>query len=197
MNRLAQIRAEIRAKKWDALWITKPANRRYLSGFTGSAGWLLIPSSGRPWLLTDGRYQIQSRQQARGWKVRISRQDPVALLSSLLKRMPAVRLGVEEEDLSLASWRRLKKAFPGIKSVQADGLVEKIRAVKAGPEIACVRRAVSLAERAFRNISPRIRPGVSEQALAFAGSRSGAAAAGAGRRSADYRAEGKAACPAR
>ena len=72
-SRIHKVQASLRGRSLDAVLITEPANRRYLSGYTvadhgiqESSGVLLIPKSGRPWLLTDSRFELQAHEEARG-----------------------------------------------------------------------------------------------------------------------------------
>ncbi len=64
-NRIDRLRQLMKAEGVDALLVTKRENVRYLTGFTGSAGSVLI-ASGRPWLITDFRYNLQARQETSG-----------------------------------------------------------------------------------------------------------------------------------
>jgi Xaa-Pro aminopeptidase len=167
MERWVRVRAEVRKHGWDALWVARPANRRYLTGFTGSAGWVLVPSAGRPVLLTDGRYTIQARQQARAWRRVITRRDPQTHLAALLKAFRARKLGFEDAEVSVSLWRLLKHAHPRLKGFAASGLVERLRECKDAGEISRLRKAARCAESAFRSLTPKLRPGKTEKALAF------------------------------
>jgi Xaa-Pro aminopeptidase len=167
MERWVRVRAEVRKHGWDALWVTRPANRRYLTGFTGSAGWVLVPAAGRPVLLTDGRYTIQARQQAGSLRRVITRREPHIHLAALLKTGRNYKLGFEDAEVSVSLWRLLKQALPRIKGFTASGLVERLREHKDPGEVASLRAAVRCAEAAFRSLTPKLRPGITEQALAF------------------------------
>ena len=167
MERLARVRDAARNRGWDGFWVAKAANRRYLTAFTGSAGWVLVPTRGRAVLLTDGRYTEQARQEACGVRVLETRREPHLQLASLLKSHRILKLGFEDAEVSVALWRLLKKARPRLKGYAASGLVDGLRAVKEPIEIARLRRASLCAEAAFRSVWPKLRPGISEKALAF------------------------------
>lgn len=164
---LERVRLQIRHQGWDALWVTKAANRRYLTGFSGSAGWVLVPARGRAWLLTDGRYTEQARQQTRDIRIVVSQKDPRVQLARVLQRRNWTRLGFEDDDVSVAGWRQVKKAFPALKGLRATGLVEKLRTVKFPEEIRRLRQAIDCTEKAFRVFWPKIKPGVSERVLCY------------------------------
>ncbi|NTV53801.1 MAG: hypothetical protein HGA76_12480, partial [Candidatus Firestonebacteria bacterium] len=108
MDRLERFRHEIKKQGWDAAWVTKAANRQYLSGFTGSAGWVLVPARGQAVLVTDGRYTEQARQEARKYKIIISVKDPMAVLSEWLKNQKISKLAFEDDDVSVAAWKKIK-----------------------------------------------------------------------------------------
>ncbi len=167
MERWKRISAEVSRRGWDALWVVRNANRRYLTGFTGSAGWVLVPTSGRPVLLTDGRYSTQARQEARTWRLLVTRRDPHLHLAALLKAYRVVRLGFEDSEVSVSLWRHLKQAHPRTQGKTASGLVEKFRERKDPGEIEHLRAAVRAAETAFRAIRPRLRVGITEKSIAF------------------------------
>jgi len=164
---LARVRDYIRSQGWDCLWVTKAANRRYLTGFTGSAGWVLVPSSGRPVFMTDGRYTEQARHEVRGFQILISRQDPRQQLANLLKQKGLEKLGFEDEEVSVAMWRQLKHLFPALKGHAATGAVELARAEKTVDEITKIKHAAAITTRAYQSVLKKIKPGLSERELAF------------------------------
>src|SRR5580700_10606874 len=97
----------------DALLVTHLPNVRYLSGFTGSAGMLLVTETSRVFF-SDGRYAIQARAEVRGARVVISRKSLLVAVGEWIAahrrelaggRRPA--LGMESEHLTVAQGRRL------------------------------------------------------------------------------------------
>jgi Xaa-Pro aminopeptidase len=93
---LEKIRAAIRRKGADALLVTQPENRRYLSGYSAtdlsiaeSSGVLLVPGHGTPLLLTDSRYQLQAEQEAVGFEVVLLRGTLLGALQKILSRTVA------------------------------------------------------------------------------------------------------------
>jgi len=166
-ERRSRLRSGLRARGWDAIWVTTAANRRYLTGFTGSAGWFLQPARGRGTLITDGRYEIQAREEARAVKITVSHEDGLRELAGLLQRLHVRILAFEDESVSVALWRRLKRLLPGLQGAGAERLVETARAVKDAGEISCLKKAVQISHTAFERVVRRIRPGISERGLAF------------------------------
>jgi Xaa-Pro aminopeptidase len=97
-------------KEWavDGLLISSPANRRWLSGFTGSAGSLLITDKGA-WLATDFRYWEQAEQQAADFSLYKLIRDKKQTLSALIAGQKLAVLGVEGEHMSIKALRRAGK----------------------------------------------------------------------------------------
>lgn len=176
-ERLAKLQAALRRRNLSALLVTHPANRRYLSGYTAadnsieeSAGVLLIPSRGTPYLLTDSRFTLQAAEEAAGFTVRRYDGGLMALLRKMLPEIGVVRLGFESHYLLHRTAGRLAALAEKLKLelVPLTGLVEGLRAVKSEEEIEKIRAAVLLNEKVFQRVYPTIRPGVSEAAVTLA-----------------------------
>lgn len=165
-DRLTNLQAGLRDRGWDALWVSKAANRRYLTGFTGSAGWLALPVRGKPVLITDGRYTQQSRQETRGITILISQKDPMGILAELLHSWKTKKLGFEEDDISVAGWKKLKRVLAGVKGRDVSGWVERLRAIKESGEIECIQKALAMAEQAYQKTLFKVKPGKTELELA-------------------------------
>lgn len=171
-----KIRSSLRRRGLDALLVTQPENRRYLSGFaaadgslTESAGALLIPVKGRPALLTDFRYQLQAASEAPDFDVILYRKGVVALLARLLPARSIGRLGFESDALAHATVLKLQKVLGrcGCTLTPLSGLVESERCRKTPGELAKIRRAVQLNEEVFIEVYRRLRPGMTEREAAW------------------------------
>ena len=159
----------------DAFLLTNDENRRYLSGFTGSAGSLLItPSAAR--LLTDFRYVEQGAAQAPEFQVVKVTGAPWPVVAEQARELGIRRLGFESEDVSVDAYDQLQEAIatsgatPGaakVELVPLKGLVEGLRQVKSAAEVEAIRRAVEIGDRAFERVAAGLRPGVSEREVAW------------------------------
>lgn len=158
-RRVRQIQRKVRQHKWDMLWIIHPANRQYLTGFSGSAGWVLIPGRGRAHLITDGRYQEQSRLECPGIDITICEQDPHECFIERLRDKRVRRLAFEDDQVSVRSWRRIQQAHKRLQGVRAEGCVQQARQCKSPQELRYLRRAIRIAEKAFAQVMPRVRAG--------------------------------------
>ncbi len=154
----------------DAVLVTNGDSRRYLSGFTGSAGMLLI-TAGAARLLTDFRYVEQATSQAREFE--LVKIDGLAwpAVAAQAKELGVRRLGLEAEDVTLDGHERLQRALHAahaeLELVPLHGVVEDLRQVKDGDEVETIRRAVEISDRAFEGVAAALRPGVTEREVAW------------------------------
>jgi Xaa-Pro aminopeptidase len=135
-----------------ALIVTEADNVRYLTGYVGSNGIALVGAGGRL-LLTDSRYAVSARDQVRGATVQVGTRD---LLADVASAVPEIagggRVGVEAEDLTLARHGRLTDLLGGVGTEPISGLVEGLRAIKDAGEVAIMRRAALVADRALERV---------------------------------------------
>ncbi len=152
--------SELSLLRLDALVVTHLPNIRYLCGFTGSAGVLLI-HGGRPVLFTDGRYTVQARAEAAGVRVVISKGPPLAAAGKWLVARKLRRVGIESDHLTVQLRARLRRVLTAaIRLRDTSGVVEKLRLVKDAEEIALIRQAVNLGASLLDSAVRAIRPGV-------------------------------------
>ena len=165
--RLTKLRQGLIDEELDAILITDPANRRYLSGFTGSAGVLII-SQGRAMLATDFRYYEQVERQAPQFELVKIKDKFVTLLPSLVDELGVCRLGFESKNVTVDMHRDLADALPhGVEFVATSDVVEGQRAVKDEDELATLQRAIALADAAYAHIADVMQPGMTEQQVAW------------------------------
>ncbi len=167
MDRLAALRKKLAELELDAVLISQPENRRYLSGFTGSAGVLII-SQEAALLATDFRYYTQVAEEAPDFELAEIPQKLTDQLPELLERIGAQRVGFESEHVTVAQLDRWREAASDVEWVATTGLVEELRAVKSPAEIEAIRRAVTVTDQAFAQVIQTLRPGVKERDVAWA-----------------------------
>ena len=151
--------------------VTHLPNIRYLCGFTGSAGALLV-SDAKSVLFTDGRYRTQARAEVQGGKVVIGKKGPLAACAEWLRanksrsRMRR-RIGIESEHFTVAERSRLAAMVPRDSLLRpAPALIERSRTVKDAEEIEQIQSAVLLGADLFDVILKMTRPGVKESEVA-------------------------------
>ena len=171
IDRIEKFREEIREKGLDGVLISADENRRYLSGFTGSSGFLLVTPKDAV-LATDFRYVEQAGRQAPDFRVeRIT--GGTAWLPVMVSDLGIKRLGFEGHNVTVAAHFAMQKAFEDADNperpelVSTTGMVEKLRAVKNEEELALLQKAVDTADQAFERVAPTIEPGVTEQSVAW------------------------------
>ncbi|WP_256757153.1 Xaa-Pro peptidase family protein [Cohnella sp. WQ 127256] len=165
-NRVALLRELIAKSAGSALLVTHPINRRYLTGFTGSSGVVLI-SADHAALLTDFRYKEQAPQQAVGFQIVEHGADVNITIAELLSEWKVETLLIEDQDVTFATYKKIEQALNPIKLLPSEGIVEKLRMVKDDSEIAIMQEAADLADRTFEHILGFIKPGVSEKSIAL------------------------------
>jgi len=142
----------------DALLVTTPANIRWLTGFTGSAGRLLVTRD-RAVLTTDGRYRTQSTEQledaAVGSEVEVSVGGVQSQREALVAAVESVgRVGLEADNVTWSNQRAWDQLFEGTEVVPTRGVVEQLRTVKDAGEVTRMERAAAIADEALGSVLP-------------------------------------------
>ncbi len=174
---LKKIRAAISRKGADALLVSQPENRRYLSSYTAtdlsiaeSSGFLLIPVRGQPLLLTDSLYALQAEREAVGFEIVLVRSSLLGTLKKALPQRNIRRLLFESHHMLHATAEKLfalgKKQK--IQMISASGMIERLRTVKAPEEIEKIRQSVELNELVFQEAYEKLTPGQTEREVAAA-----------------------------
>ena len=171
-NRIKKVMTELESGVW--FLVTDRRNVRYLSGFTGTSGYVLL-GDGKAYFITDFRYTEQAKSQCPHLEVVTHGQNVWDLVSSLTAK--AKELLVEENQITLSMYKELQeKVKAEVKGTK--GRVEKLRIVKDATEIALIKKAAQITDEAFEEICGMIKPGVTEkqisQELEFAMMRKGA-----------------------
>lgn len=157
---LLRLRKRMRERGVEGLLVTQRENVRWLTGFTGSAGSVVV-GRGRPVLVTDFRYQVQAMKEAPGAALVVLGKDPFAALREAAQRAHADVLWFDEASLTVERVRSLRKA--GFRLKGGKDLVGELRQRKDPHEVALVRTAIHRAEEAFRELRKHLRPGITER----------------------------------
>ncbi len=171
--RRAALAAGLADFRLDAFFVAFSANLRYLTGFTGSNGALLV-APGKSVFFTDPRYAIQASEEvgsgkARGGKcaIRVSKGPLWRDIGDAVRRGGFYKVGYEPARMSCDDLESLKSALPARCSLHpVSEWIESFRMVKSPSEIALIRKSVNLNSRAFEQATARIRAGMTEMDLA-------------------------------
>lgn len=162
------MRQALTEKEIDGILISQPENRRYLSGFDGSAGFLLVTPKDKI-LATDFRYKTQARNQAPDYEVFTITNDVNKWFPQLLAEVNIKRLGFEAGHISFALHRQLcdiLKKDKSYKLIPVDGL-ESLRAIKEPEEIELITKAAEITDAAIEYIRDRLQAGMTEREAAW------------------------------
>jgi Xaa-Pro aminopeptidase len=160
-KRLETIRSKIKENEIDGILITKRENYTYLSGFTGSSAYLVITSDSAD-LITDFRYIEQATKQAPLFNI-IKYKGNVAIeINNALKRNNVEKLGFESIDLTYDKYEDYSSKFEVKELIPLKNIIESIRMIKDSEELQFIKKAVEIADGAFLNVLPLIKPGILE-----------------------------------
>ena len=164
--RLTKLRQSLAENEVDALLISQPENRRYLSGFSGSAGWLVVTAN-RAVLATDFRYYEQVGREAPDWELARITDNIQKLLPDLFTSAGVRRLGFESQHVTVDQFATWTQATDGVEWVPLKDTVESVRMFKDEGEIEAMRRSVALTDEALEYALETIRPGMTELQVAW------------------------------
>lgn len=164
-RRIEQIRKRLKTEGIDALLVDHPANRLYLTGFTGSAGSVFLTQD-EAFLITDFRYIEQATAQAPLYEIVRTPGSIAKTLGELLEGRSISKIAFDQAHTTVKAHRQLQEELGSYAWIGVEGWVEELRAVKDEKEIETMERAVDLADRAFSYIIERLK-GRTEIEVAF------------------------------
>lgn len=177
IKRVKELRRRLAEMPADAIWIIRPENRRYLSGFraddtlfTESSGSLLINKE-RSVLVTDSRYTTEAENEAIDFEVITLKQDFIEPFCGLLSGMGITNLAFEEDYLPWGLHHQLSErlgAFsPPICLIPSDGVLEEMREVKDTAEIKASEASADLISAVLDELIAGLKTGTTEKAIAW------------------------------
>ncbi|WP_299093349.1 Xaa-Pro peptidase family protein [uncultured Metabacillus sp.] len=164
MSKIKKLRSTFEDLEIDGIIIASPTNRRYMTGFTGTAGVVII-SREEAVFVTDFRYVEQAACQAKGYNIVQYKEDLIAEIAKQVVSLGITKLGFEEEHLSYKEFRKYTEAI-NVSFVPTSGVVEKLREIKTEEEISAIKSAAAIGDIAFTHILNFIKPGITEKKVA-------------------------------
>ncbi|SIS36932.1 M24 family metallopeptidase [Salimicrobium flavidum] len=160
MTQLKLIRESMKEKGIDGLLILSDKNRRYITGFTGTSGAVLITEDSAK-LVTDFRYVEQAEDQVTEFEI-VEHKGPMSEeIAAQFRSTNTEKIGFEKEHLTYSVYEIFNEKISG-ELVPVAGIVETLRMVKSSEEISILREAAKIADEAFDHILTYIKPGVKE-----------------------------------
>jgi Xaa-Pro aminopeptidase len=170
IKRLRKLQTSIAEKQLDAILISQPENLRYLSGFTGSSGWLLI-SEKKTILATDFRYVEQAKEESPDFEIIRAKRELSDWLPGLVSDLRWHKLGFEANCISYNTHHKLSEA---LKTTQIDlalvpttDIVEQLRSIKEPEELEFITKAAALIDIAWEQAKAIVHPGTTEKEVAW------------------------------
>jgi Xaa-Pro aminopeptidase len=164
-KRIAELRKSLKAENLDGMIVSHLDHVRYLCGFTGTAGLLVVTQKSADFF-TDFRYQEQSAAQVKGARVSIVKKQPLSCLADYPKlAVRNRRYGYDAEYLTISGLDKLHKALSDCLFVKADKVLSELGWVKDSSELALIKEAVRVSDKAFKNLLNMIAPGIRENEL--------------------------------
>ena len=165
-KRILALRKLLDADHTPAIFVTNPVNVTYLSGFTGTLGYLLETGK-HTYLLTDFRYLDQAGAQAKHCTVLDVGASAWKKVGALLQEERIDRLLVEGDHLTVDTFEKLQGALENVQVTAAPSPVGTLRKIKSDEEIGLIETAVQLTDMAFLHVLDLIRPGAVERDIAL------------------------------
>ncbi len=168
-SRVQKLRERLAKDDLGALLVSNGENRRYVSGFASSAGYLLVTQD-EAVICADFRYTELAAQQAPGWRVdRIGGKPD--WLPKLVNEFKIKTLGFEADDMTVGTLERFKKALkegdadPELKPTSGIGV--ELRAYKDAEELGLLQHAIDIGDQAFEETASRLEVGMTEKEAAW------------------------------
>ncbi|PZC50060.1 MAG: Xaa-Pro aminopeptidase [Chloroflexi bacterium] len=174
LSRLEYLRNELNIRNLDAMLISSAENLAYLSGFLGSAGYLIITNDVAI-IATDFRYLEQAKNQAPNYEVvKIGNRDQDWFVDLIL-RLGISNLGFEGDHVTVSLYEKLVSKIKDLKGPSSKkislsstvGITEEIRATKEPGELSLLQKAIDISDAAMDAIIPTIKPGDTEREVAW------------------------------
>ncbi len=151
----------------DALLVTDIKNLRYLTGFTGSSGFLMLGWD-KSIFITDFRYKTQAEEEVIGFELRIEKGKLPDTVEKLVRELDLKTIGFEAQALPFDHYKKISERLNRTEVIPTIDLIEALRAVKDDEEVSSIRKAIAIAEESFNSILDILKPGIIEKDVALA-----------------------------
>jgi Xaa-Pro aminopeptidase len=160
-----EIKSILQKESVEGILFFSPENIRYLTGFTGSEGYLFVGRD-EELLLVDSRYITQAQEETQNCRCSLLEKG-ITGVATQLSSLQLRRLGLEAQGISVALFEQLQKGMEKVELVPITDDLERLRGVKTGAEIALIQKANQIAEAAWKEVVELAKPGIKEADLAL------------------------------
>lgn len=162
-NRIEKLNHYLNQSNYDGMYVSNITNVRYMSGFTGSSGFLLFINDEKHFF-SDGRYTEQAKNQVSDFQIHITSNHFKEIQNmGILKK--GMNIAFEADHLSVSTFENLKNNFD-VNLESTSSIIENIAAVKDENEINCLKTAIEITDLAFDLIIPELKVGATEKEIA-------------------------------
>ncbi len=165
-SRIAQLRAGLKARKLDGIIVSYLPHVRYLCGFSGSAGQLLVTASDAVFF-TDFRYEGQIAEELHSGVRGLIERDPHKRMLADKLVVPGMAIGYQDQHATVSAYEQWKASLKRVRLVPVGSFVAELVMVKTPDEIARIKKAADIAGKVYRQILTIAAPGVRENELAM------------------------------
>jgi len=164
MTEVKSIRKMLQEKELESILIFNPENRQYVSGFTGSTGYVLI-SEKELVFMTDFRYIEQAKKETKNFKIiEISKDNPV---TDVINGYNFKTLGIEDDFLTYEQYLNFDEKLNNLKLIPLERALTTLRSIKSKEEITKIQHAADITDKAYAHIIKKIEPGLKEIDIAL------------------------------
>ena len=163
--RIDRLQNQLLKEEFDAVLINNRENRQYLTGFTGTAGVVLLTSQ-QQFLITDFRYTKQAQEQAKNYKIVEQGDNKLEAINDLLVDLEVENVGFEAGTVNYQQYLKYEDKL-AVDLEPTNNLVEKLRRIKDENEIEKLNQAVKITDSAFDKIKDKLEVGVREKDISL------------------------------
>lgn len=164
-HRITRVQADIADLKLDAILLMDMRNIRYLTGFTGSDGFLII-SGTEALLMVDGRYVTQAKRESSLTEIYEYRDKTTAIVA-MLKDRNLKAVGFEAETMTVDIYRKIYDQLEHLTLTAITDYLNAMRSIKTDGEISYIKTAAAIASESLKAIEAMLKPGVRETDIAL------------------------------
>lgn len=156
----------LKKNKIDCLLVTELHHVRYLTGYSGSNGMVLLMPP-KAYFFTDFRYKVQAQKEVKNCAIVIAEQSLISELPKIPKLNRKIRMGLEAEFVSLSLQEKLKDLLPRAVFKSTEKLIESLSVTKDTDELKKIKKAIKISEKAYTETLGLIKPGIKEKDIAL------------------------------